>query len=91
MTLERRKASYKRLVHEMRAVAKAVQNVSTIAPIMHTVGDDACAGPGYACAGGKPRMQIGLQNAVCHAMLMVCSRAYVPGLAKGCNTGLNQW
>jgi hypothetical protein len=24
-------------------------------------------------------------------MLMVCSRAYVPGLAKGCNTGLNRW
>ena len=35
MTLERRIAGHKRLVHEMRAVAKAVQNVSKIAPIMH--------------------------------------------------------
>ena len=35
MTLERWIASYKRIVHEMRADAKAVQNVSKIAPIMH--------------------------------------------------------
>ena len=55
------------------------------------IGDNASAGPTYACAGGKLRMQLGLQDAVCHAMLMVCSRAYVPGLAKGYNTGLNRW
>ena len=46
------------------------------------IGGGACAGPTYACAGGKLRMQLGLRYVVCHSMLMVCSRAYVPGLAK---------
>ena len=35
MNVERRIASYKRLAHEMRAVTKAMQNVSKIAPTMH--------------------------------------------------------
>ena len=46
------------------------------------IGGGACAGPTYACAGGKLRMQLGLRYVVCHSMLMVCSGAYVPGLAK---------
>ena len=33
-------------------------------------------------------MQLGLQDVVCHAILMACSRSYVPGLAKRCNTGI---
>jgi hypothetical protein len=74
----------------MGAIAKAVRNVSSKLCRSY-IGDNASAGPAYACAGGKLRMQIGLQDAVCHAMLMVCSRAYVPGLAKGYNTGLNRW
>ena len=52
------------------------------------IGAGARAGPTYACAGGKLSMQLGLQDVVCHAILMVCSRSYVPGLAKRFNTGL---
>ena len=48
------------------------------------IGAGACAKPAYACAGGKLRMQLGLQYVVYHSMLMVCSRAHVSvlGLAK---------
>ena len=46
------------------------------------IGSGACAGPTYACAGGELRMHLGLRYVVCHSMLMVCTRAYVPGLAK---------